>query len=118
MIRVNCYPTTGNLIGNAIGQVAKAVLFGIAGGALETVILEIENELVTLKCKSKEFGKEYEILKEIEVKDIVDAKVITEDKKKFLVFTVSNEDYWFGLDSDLTKQHEKILVDAFKVNKE
>ena len=122
MIRISCYPTTKGVInktaemfGRLFAYSEKPYLAEEKNHKVQVITLEIENRLVTLKAKSGDIEKDFDVLEQIDIENIIDAKVMREDKKKFIYFATKEKEYHFILDSDLTMEHESVLLDAFEV---
>ena len=122
MIRISCYPTTKGVInktaemfGRLFAYSEKPYLAEEKNHKVQVITLEIENRLVTLKAKSGDIEKDFDVLEQIDIENIIDAKVMREDKKKFIYFATNERKYTFRLDNDLTKKHEEMLIAAFTI---
>ncbi|MGL4763182.1 MAG: hypothetical protein ACRCWG_17305 [Sarcina sp.] len=120
MIRINCYPiksgTGYNILNSITGAflgAQKPFMIGTTMKIFKMATLEINEGLFTLKIKSGDFDKEYEIIENLPVSDVKDIEILTEKNEKYIHFTTPNSKYDFSIDNTITKENEEVLLKAF-----
>ncbi|WP_297522836.1 hypothetical protein [uncultured Clostridium sp.] len=121
MIRLTCYPIKSGIGHNLLSSITGAFLgaqkpfmIGTTMKSFQIARLEIDNGVFTLKIKSGDFDKEYEIIENIPVNDVTEFKILTKENKKYINFITPTNKYSFSIDSDISKEHEEAILKVFK----
>ena len=121
MIRLTCYPIKSGIGHNLLSSITGAFLgaqkpfmIGTTMKSFQIARLEIDNGVFTLKIKSGDFDKEYEIIENLSINEVKDFEISTKKSEKYIHFITPTNKYSFSIDSDISKEHEEAILKVFK----